>query len=422
MAEEGGDEDAAEAAEGGEGETLDQHQADEAPGPGSEREADGHFGFAGGGTGEEEIGDIGDDQQEEEDRDSGQGSEQGEHLSLGTPGRLPEWQHRDADVAVAVGIGLLEPAHDRLDADLRPVAGNAVAEACDGVQPPDAARLEHAPDIDVLVRHRDRNPEVEAQPPHGPPEFGRRDADHGEDPSGNLDRASDDPRVAPEPALPQSMADDRHRVPSRCAVLVRVKGASENRPDSEDVEEIGGGGLGPDPFDVAIDAEGDGFDLGGDDSGEEVGLGGEVADVGQGERFVEFAVDLAFGQDDQPAGVGGARDGIDEDPVDPAEDDGAGADAEGQGEDGDEGEARGLEELAKRGSKVVHGLGINPRRARRRPVRGRYGRRSSDGRRRDDTRRPCGRGWFRAVPPAAHGRFPRSHPGSSGPARVRPGR
>jgi hypothetical protein len=78
----------------------------------------------------------------------------------------------------------------------------------------------------------------------------------------------------------------------------------------------------------------------------------EVARIGSGVGEELFEEANFFPDDDEAAAVA-VGEGLEEDAVDYAEEGGGGSDAEGQGEDGGEGEAGGLSELAKTVAEVL---------------------------------------------------------------------
>jgi hypothetical protein len=164
----------------------------------------------------------------------------------------------------------------------------------------------------------------------------------------DLEGPSDDGGIAAEEGLPETVADDDDLVVSFDGLL-RQEVAALSGLDAKDVEEVG---LGDDSADEAwvvfteADAGGslaeDGeVSEGSGLSSPEVCVAGTGADVGE-ESFEEAD---ALPYDDEAAAVAVGK-GLEEDAVDDAEEGGGGSDAEGEGEDGGEGEAGRLAKLA----------------------------------------------------------------------------
>ena len=170
-------------------------------------------------------------------------------------------------------------------------------------------------------------------------EPGGHDADDGPGAAIELHGASDDGGVGAEAPLPQTVAEDDDGVALRHFVLFRAEGSAEGRAHSQQVEvglgdELRGDALG------LIDAgerHGAGIECGHGFEGAALGAPIEVIGIGCAAALDFGALHVApeFHQA-RRFGIGqrAQNDGIDH-----AEDGGVGADAEGQRERGDDGEA-----------------------------------------------------------------------------------
>ncbi len=123
---------------------------------------------------------------------------------------------------------------------------------------------------------------------------------------------------------------------------------------------------------VAVEVDGDGAGIDGgpsSEAGEAALLRLPILIVGIGDFHGSGDLGVGLADGDEAAGIlEGQR--CEEKRVDGAEDGGGGSDAEGQGEDGGEGEARGLAELASGVAEVGHAV----------PLRGMIRRKGRDGR------------------------------------------
>ena len=189
------------------GEDLTQH-----PHPaGAQGPADGDLLLARRGPGQEKIGHVGaGDQEDEADRrgqDDERRAEGPDHLVL-------ERLHGHAAAGVGLRKLLLERPGDRVHVGPGGFDGGPFAQAADDVD----ARV-FVPVLHPVCVEPERQEHVGLWVIHA--EGGRQDADDHDAAAVERQRTADEPRVAPEPRLPQPIGDDRDRLGSGSIVLRR---------------------------------------------------------------------------------------------------------------------------------------------------------------------------------------------------------
>ena len=105
-----------------------------------------------------------------------------------------------------------------------------------GLDPPDTGQALDGPLFALLSRQHERHPRVDAG---GIGLFVRNDADNSRGPAVDRQLATDDVRIGAEMRLPEPPAEQHDGVGAG-PVLVRGEASSEQRPDAEQVEEVGG--------------------------------------------------------------------------------------------------------------------------------------------------------------------------------------
>ena len=172
----------------------------------------------------------------------------------------------------------------------------------------------------------------------------------------HLESLPHDRRIAAQAVHPEPIAQHQHRLGARL-VLAGAEGAASQRAHAEHVEEVRGDDAGLDPAGLALPQENEGhgvvldqrlhgaapLPVVGQLQGRELG----VDHAAERRRLAEVhqALPVLVGQRPQ------------QDAADHAEDRGVGADAERQGEHGDEGEAGALAERAQGEAEVVQQTG-----------------------------------------------------------------
>ena len=328
---------------------LGEKLEDDASAGRAERGADGDFFSPRGETGEQKIRDI----RASDEQHAADGGEQREqHRPLRADQIFMERDHAHAGLCVhLVGIrGLVAPVDDvQLFVGLRaghagfhPAEDREVARAALDDIGRQSFLLEHArqPDVGLVKRKFDRR---------------RRDADDRERCPVQRDRLAEDTLVAAETFLPEGMAQHRDVRTAR-AIVIGGEGAAEERLDAERAEEIFGDANALEIFRIAPAGEGESGERLRGELGETLLL---IAPGGVARPGNIRAIEAAFGER-----TPGAHELLrlrigertQEERVDGGEENGVGANAEGQRDDGENGEAGLSQELSQSVAKVIHML------------------------------------------------------------------
>src|SRR5262245_46220068 len=99
-----------------------------------------------------------------------------------------------------------------------------------------------------LCLHHHWHVEVGCESASHPRKLRRRDANHGEAKTVQLDGSIDERRLAAETPLPQSMTDDNDRTSARCLVFFRQKQATFCRSHTQYIEIIASNNGAAKPF------------------------------------------------------------------------------------------------------------------------------------------------------------------------------
>ncbi len=166
------------------------------------------------------------DQQQEANRAQ---EDEGVFLGHVADQELVKRDQRGAPVLVAVRVLLLEPQRDSLHLRAGLRLGYAGLQSSDREKHPGLAL------IAVLGCERERHPELGG---HGEHKILRHDADHLEGAAVKLHGAAYDPGIGGEAAYPEPIAHDCHVV-APGLVLFGPEGAPEQRLDAQSVKEIG---------------------------------------------------------------------------------------------------------------------------------------------------------------------------------------
>ena len=151
-----------------------------------------------------------------------------------------ERRSRDDDPLVAVVVGKLadEPRRDRRHLALRLLDRDAVLQPAAHHQPDRAPRRQPGrTPRHRLRRHRDRQPQVGAEQRRAL-EAARRDANDRERVAVEENRLADDSRIRVVPALPQLVADHRHRAFPRRPIVSILERPAVRRARAEHGEVI----------------------------------------------------------------------------------------------------------------------------------------------------------------------------------------
>jgi hypothetical protein len=329
------------AANAGEEKTFGEELADDADASRAEGGAESELAGPAGGAGEQEAGDVG----AGDEQDKADGGEKDQEQRLDVSDEVV-FQGEEGDAYVFVGFGEVdgEVMGDgiHIGAGLR--EGDAGLKTADGM----GAQVDASIVEGRIVPLADGGVDVAVDSVKG--EAGRENADDLIGDAAKVDALTDDGGRCGEAAFPEAFAEDGDGASSEMIVVagkgaaedgLNAEGGEEGCGNHEAVEAFGFGGAGKVVVLVAVDGHG-GEGFAGPLPVKEVG----IADGGA----VHAGILLVDG--DEPAGIWvGQR--IEDDSVDDGEERGIGADAEGQGEDGDGGEAGGFEEHAQGVTQVL---------------------------------------------------------------------
>jgi len=334
------------AAGNGENDAFGEHLTNQAKTRGAHGGANGDFFLPRGGTREEEIRDVDardhEDEADEREEDRGDGRQGIGGAGVGARDFFGE----DADDLAVICFGELfgEARGDDLQAGLSLLDGDAGFEGGEDVEFACGARCEERVVVGGVVLHADGSVGVHFDDRVGAVKLLFGDADDGDVATVEADGAADDVGIASEALLPITVAEDDDVAGAWLIAFAGEDGATEEGLDAEHCEEVAGdfgddGAVGATVGTDADQIEDEGGHVGEDGSllvVEEVEIGGLVG-LGRGGAL--------HTDGDETVGVfDGER--AEEEDVGEAEDGGVGADAESEGEDGDEGEAGALAEHA----------------------------------------------------------------------------
>jgi hypothetical protein len=222
---EDGERQAQRAAKEGQQDAFHEQLPDDAGAAGPERDANGHFARAVGGSGEQEVGDVG--ARDEQDEADGTHERQEHHSDRPAVEPLVERHQPGIHPLVGVGVLLLETPGDAGHLGLRLLHADARGEAAEEVESAGIAALQ------VGVRH-ERLPHVGVV--GKPVSFGH----HTDDDAGDFvhpDSAADDRRIPAVPGLPESIAENDDRFGPRL-ILSGAEVAAEHRAGAENAERV----------------------------------------------------------------------------------------------------------------------------------------------------------------------------------------
>ena len=287
---------------------------------------------------QQQVGDVGTDDQQEQHADGSQDGERLHQHALRAQLAGPHRHHGRVHPAVRVRVSRRQPLRDGADLGTRLLDRGARRQPDEGggeVAAP--AEVQRAVARAHLGRHGDRHPDVVDESDHAAAEPGRGDADDRQQMAVEADRRPDHSRVAVVPALPHSVADHGDREGARLVgPFLGQEGAAQDRLHPQDVEVVGGDELRPGALRVAVGADAERRDPADRHLSETLQPVPVVAVVevrGGAARGVRL-------DESEPARVGDAGVGVQQHAVDPAEDGRADGDAETQREHRHEREPR----------------------------------------------------------------------------------
>ncbi len=322
--------DADEAPEKREQNTLGEELTDQARTVAAHRHSQRHLLLTIGGAREEEVRHIrARDQEDQDHRPEKQQQRRPQVADHGVQHRL----HRHALTGVGHGMLLSEPFRESLDIGSRLLHRDALLHAPDHVDPGMVAALVLAAD---LVLEEQKGGEGVGGFPRGV-KGARHDPDHVETLAAQGERLAHDVRVAPEPSVPEAFAEKNH-AGSSGFVFLGCERAAEDRRLLERVEhsrrhlaDIDPLGLGPRSGENETRAVRPEYGV------EDLVLVAQVLEVRHREAHLRHLL-RPFGQEHQPVGLA-IGEGPEQNRVHHTEHRGVGADAEGQGQHRDGGEA-----------------------------------------------------------------------------------
>ena len=314
-----GEEEAEGAAEGGEGEAFGEELAKEAGAGGTEGGADGELPLAAGGAGEQEVGEVAADSEQEDAHGDG---EQVERRPDFAGDGVGEGFEGGAVAAVGLGVELFVAFAEGEDLLAGGFDGGAGTEAADGFIDMGVA------EAGVGGADGDGCP---AGGGLGELEAGGHDADDFVVVGVEGEFFAKDGGVAAVAAEPPGVGEDDEAVLPEL-VFAGGEGAAVERPGAEEGEEVEVGGDGFDLFgfagagvDGAVGVEG----VGGED-GEGLGVLAVIEEVGHGDALLLFAIGGGdAGEVDEGVGLG-VGEWAQENAIDEREDDDIGADSQRQ--------------------------------------------------------------------------------------------
>ena len=222
-----GDDHAGESTDQAEQAALEEQLADDAAPVGTECGADDELASTGGGAGEEEIRDVGAGDEQHEAGGGEQREERGTDLPEGPVG---EQLHVDGVSRVALRKFFRELLGDVDHIGARPIEGHARLEAADGVEPGMAAAV-----LIAVGKQTDRDVEIDTG--DGEFETRRRDADDGVDFAAQSEFLAEDVRFAGEDPFPESLAD-QHGAGGARLVFVCAEEPAEQRWHAESRQQV----------------------------------------------------------------------------------------------------------------------------------------------------------------------------------------
>ena len=325
-----GEEESGGAAGQGEEEAFGEELAEEAGAGGAEGEAEGDFLVAGGGPGEEEIGDVGAGDQENEggdDHEQDAGARE-DRAGTGGKGGVGDGGEDEAAAEVFAGVLALEFPSEDLQGALGLGEGDAGFEASDGGKEEGAALGDEAGGGNRLGVDGEGEIDIGSVELGESLEGGRSDAEDQVGAAVEFDGAAGDGGVAVEEALPEPMAEDGDGGAGG-DVFFGAEGAAEDGVDTEGEEVVGGDEMGHEELGVAASGEVDGDGNVQEERREDGVVVAVVLEVGVGDGE---AAGVAGVGGEEGGEVSGVADGerAEEKGVEKRKDGGVGADAESQ--------------------------------------------------------------------------------------------
>ena len=216
---------------------LDHEQPHDAVAGSAQRKSKAEFGCTCHPANEQHSGDVEGGNEEDESHEREQQRDEPVHDR--TEAHRHRTRRRDADAMTTIAVGMLafEIAADSRHFSPGLIDRDAIFQSSNAHQPLPPAQPHASKVVTVRVR-RDRNPEalvVEGIPI----EALSGDTDDGERTAVQVDRASDDTRVAAKLRLPQTIADDSDGARAREALVFRQEAASERDRNTKHSEVVG---------------------------------------------------------------------------------------------------------------------------------------------------------------------------------------
>src|SRR5205807_2202880 len=153
-------------------------------------------------------------------------------ITVNTKGRAPKGVERNLvrTIPVILREPLDDSPHEQVEFGLRLILRDTRAKLSEHVQPESAATggTVRTPNITI---HRDRNPQVGAEPGFAAVEIPWGYPNNGVGMAIDLNLLADDLRIAREVVLPDGVTDNDHRGAGARRSFFRKKSAAENRVD-----------------------------------------------------------------------------------------------------------------------------------------------------------------------------------------------
>lgn len=323
----GGDSDAGDAGEHGQEGGFGQFEAEDLALGSPEGGADGELALLAGGARDHESGDIGAADEHQESNHAKEGEQHG----LGLAAQLmAEAVDDGAGVGVGVGVLLFEALRDAAHFSAGLFEGDAGLEAADHLEEVGAAA---GALLGVPGERREK-----LGFPAGDLEAWGHDADNGVGRAVERDGLSDDGGIAAEAVAPETVAEDDDGGGAG-VVFLFIEDPAEEGLDAEQGEHVSGALHAIEADRLAIAGKGVGPAAEGGHVAEGIGLGLPVRVVGGGRGVFGEAPGGGVLPDADELPRLGVGQGPEHDGVHDAEHSGGGADAEAEGEDGDERES-----------------------------------------------------------------------------------
>ena len=347
------DEQSAGGADNGKQQSFGEELTEQADAAGADGETKSHLVAAAEGSNEEKIGDVGACDEKDKGHDDNHDFERREQRPRVVEGRLPE--RPEAQAAAAIGGGVVggKARGDSGNFLLSLGARDARLETHIGFSPARAVVFEFVAAGFESLLHRGGNPELHRPADEGSVEAWRGDSDDCVRDVVEALHFSDDVWIGVETAVPELIADHDHRMGVAAGIVAGLEGAPEGRANTNGLEVIGGDDAADRGFRACADVESAGGDFADEEAVALCAVLAQSLKVRPGNlgRTSFAAGGSSEGDEALLVDDGGVR--AEENAFEPAENRSVRADAQNEAENGEGGESRIAQELAKPEAQIL---------------------------------------------------------------------